>query len=86
MLSDSLAVCLLLMCRVSNHRAHHLHTDTPLDPHSAYEGFYWSFMGWWSDVNVSSCWCGHSVDRHRQTVESLYLLSSRFGAHAIVSD
>lgn len=32
--------------RVSNHRQHHLHTDTPLDPHSPYEGFWWSHMGW----------------------------------------
>ena len=27
---------------VSDHRYHHLHTETPLDPHSSYEGFYWS--------------------------------------------
>ena len=27
-------------------RYHHLHTDTPLDPHSPYEGFWWSHMGW----------------------------------------
>jgi hypothetical protein len=27
---------------VSSHRYHHLHTDTPLDPHSPYEGFWWS--------------------------------------------
>ena len=26
---------------VSDHRYHHLHTETPLDPHSSYEGFYW---------------------------------------------
>ena len=31
---------------VSSHRYHHLHTDTPLDPHSPYEGFWWSHMGW----------------------------------------
>ena len=30
---------------VSSHRFHHLHTDTPLDPHSPYEGFWWSHMG-----------------------------------------
>ena len=30
----------------SSHRYHHLHTDTPLDPHSPYEGFWWSHMGW----------------------------------------
>ncbi|KAI8471268.1 MAG: MGDG specific palmitate delta-7 desaturase [Monoraphidium minutum] len=31
---------------VSHHRYHHLHTDTPLDPHSPYEGFWWAHMGW----------------------------------------
>lgn len=30
----------------SSHRYHHLHTDTPLDPHSPYEGFWWSHVGW----------------------------------------
>lgn len=34
---------------VSDHRYHHLHTDTPLDPHSPYEGFWWSHMGWMFD-------------------------------------
>jgi len=33
----------------SSHRYHHLHTDTPLDPHSPYEGFYWSHWGWLFD-------------------------------------
>ncbi|CAG9464313.1 unnamed protein product [Pedinophyceae sp. YPF-701] len=33
----------------STHRYHHLHTDTPLDPHSTYEGFWWSHMGWLLD-------------------------------------
>jgi stearoyl-CoA desaturase (delta-9 desaturase) len=34
---------------VSDHRYHHLHTDTPLDLHSPYEGFWWSHMGWMFD-------------------------------------
>jgi len=33
----------------SSHRYHHLHTDTPLDPHSPYEGFWWSHFGWLLD-------------------------------------
>ncbi|KAG2486827.1 hypothetical protein HYH03_014510 [Edaphochlamys debaryana] len=33
----------------SSHRYHHLHCDTPLDPHSPYEGFFWSHMGWLLD-------------------------------------
>lgn len=39
---------------VSSHRYHHLHTDTPLDPHSPYEGFWWSHMGWLLDNKVRS--------------------------------
>lgn len=38
---------------VSSHRYHHLHTDTPLDPHSPYEGFWWSHMGWLLDNNIT---------------------------------
>ncbi|GAQ93176.1 FAD5-like desaturase [Klebsormidium nitens] len=34
---------------VSSHRFHHLQTDTPLDPHSPAEGFWWSHMGWVMD-------------------------------------
>ena len=34
---------------VSDHRYHHLHCETPLDPHSSYEGFWWSHMaGHWT--------------------------------------
>ena len=38
---------------VSTHRYHHLHTDTPLDPHSPYEGFWWSHVGWIFDNAVT---------------------------------
>jgi len=34
---------------VSSHRYHHLHCDTPLDPHSPFEGFWWSHAGWLLD-------------------------------------
>jgi stearoyl-CoA desaturase (delta-9 desaturase) len=30
----------------SDHRYHHQHTDTPLDPYSAKEGFWYSHVGW----------------------------------------
>lgn len=38
---------------VSGHRYHHLHTDTPLDPHSTHEGFWWSHAGWLLDNDVT---------------------------------
>jgi len=39
---------------VCNHRYHHLHTDTPLDPHSPYEGFWWSHLGWIMDGKAAA--------------------------------
>lgn len=57
-LEYTLAYCGVLACQgdptewVSCHRYHHLHTDTPLDPHSPYEGFWWSHMGWLLDNKV----------------------------------
>jgi len=37
----------------STHRYHHLHTDTPLDPHSSYEGAWWSHAGWFLDNEMT---------------------------------
>ncbi|KAL6778122.1 FAD5A [Auxenochlorella protothecoides x Auxenochlorella symbiontica] len=54
-LEHALAYCGVLAIQgdplewVSCHRHHHLHCDTPLDPHSPYEGFWWSHMGWLLD-------------------------------------
>ena len=33
----------------SSHRHHHQHCDTPKDPHTPYEGFWWSHCGWLLD-------------------------------------
>ena len=30
----------------AGHRAHHKYSDTPLDPHDANKGFWWSHVGW----------------------------------------
>ena len=38
---------------MSSHRFHHLHCDTPLDPHSPYEGFWWSHAGWLLDHDAT---------------------------------
>jgi stearoyl-CoA desaturase (delta-9 desaturase) len=37
----------------SSHRFHHLHCDTPLDPHSPYEGLWWSHAGWLLDHDAT---------------------------------
>ncbi|HEY9646459.1 MAG TPA: fatty acid desaturase [Chroococcidiopsis sp.] len=31
---------------VGYHRAHHLYTDQPLDPHDSTQGFWWSHISW----------------------------------------
>lgn len=38
---------------VSTHRYHHMHCETPLDPHSSYEGFWWSHCGWILENNAT---------------------------------
>lgn len=38
---------------VSSHRYHHVHCDTPKDPHTPYEGFWWSHMGWLLDNDAT---------------------------------
>lgn len=38
---------------VSSHRYHHMHTDTPKDPHTPYEGFWWSHAGWLLDNDAT---------------------------------
>ena len=54
---------------VSDHRYHHLHTETALDPHSSYEGFYWSHLGWMLDTEVYEARCSdrsNVQDLHKQ--------------------
>lgn len=38
---------------VSSHRYHHQHCDTNRDPHSPYEGFWYSHMGWLLDYKTT---------------------------------
>ena len=38
---------------VSSHRYHHINCDTPKDPHTPYEGFWWSHMGWLLDNDAT---------------------------------
>jgi fatty-acid desaturase len=42
---------------VGNHRYHHAHTDTPLDPHSPlHKGFWYAHVGWYlGSDNASVC-------------------------------
>jgi stearoyl-CoA desaturase (delta-9 desaturase) len=45
---------------VSRHRQHHRHSDTPLDPHTPHEGFWWCYCLWltgseWSIFEYGNC-------------------------------
>ncbi len=64
----------------STHRYHHLHTDTPLDPHSTYEGFWWSHLGWVLDNEVSRAQQGKAMSPRagaRQLSSAAQLSSSQ---------
>lgn len=54
---------------VSSHRHHHKHCDTPKDPHSPYEGFFWSHIGWILDHNTTITRVGdrsNAIDMYKQ--------------------
>lgn len=85
-----LAYCGVLACQgdpiewVSSHRYHHLHTDTPLDPHSPFEGFWWSHILWIFDNEVTLKRVG--TRSNAGDLESQYFyrwLQSTLALHAI---
>jgi stearoyl-CoA desaturase (delta-9 desaturase) len=56
----------------SSHRYHHLHTDTPLDPHSPYEGFWWSHMGWLLDNEATIKRVGNRSNANDMEAQPFY--------------
>ena len=51
---------------VSRHRQHHRHADTPLDPHSPYEGFWWGYFLWLTGSEWSALEYGNTPDLNSQ--------------------
>jgi len=55
---------------VALHRKHHQHSDTPGDPHSAAEGFWWSHMLWVLNVpkreQMQAIAKRYATDLHKQ--------------------
>jgi stearoyl-CoA desaturase (delta-9 desaturase) len=55
---------------VALHRKHHQHSDTPGDPHSAAEGFWWSHMLWVLNVpkrqEMKAIALRYAPDLHKQ--------------------
>lgn len=70
---------------VSDHRYHHLHTETPLDPHSSYEGFYWSHLGWMLDSDVYLQRCGDQRNVADLRKQAFYRHThKRYGEHLLL--
>lgn len=65
------------MYRVSHHRYHHLHTDTPLDPHSPYEGFWWAHITWLFNTEV---WLLDHVNVRDLTSQTFYRYGRQLAA------
>jgi stearoyl-CoA desaturase (delta-9 desaturase) len=63
---------------VSEHRYHHLHTETPLDPHSSYEGFYWSHIGWLLDSDIQDQRCSDMSNAKDISCQPFYQFTSKW--------
>ncbi|KAL6778121.1 FAD5A [Auxenochlorella protothecoides x Auxenochlorella symbiontica] len=88
-LEHALAYCGVLAIQgdplewVSCHRHHHLHCDTPLDPHSPYEGFWWSHMGWLLDDGATQRRIADRSNVADMADDPFYQhLAKHFGLHA----
>lgn len=67
---------------VSSHRWHHYHTDDPLDPHSPYEGFWWSHSGWFFDAKSTLKRVGDRSNVSDMAVDPFYRhLEKWYGVH-----
>lgn len=71
---------------VSAHRYHHVHTDTPLDPHSPFEGFWWSHMGWLLDNQVTLSRVGEAANMSDLECQPFYqFLKKTYPLHMVAS-
>lgn len=57
---------------VSSHRHHHKHCDTPKDPHSPYEGFWWSHIGWVLDHSTTISRVGDRSNANDMAKQKFY--------------
>lgn len=71
---------------VSSHRYHHLHTDTPHDPHTPYEGFWWSHCGWFLDNSATESRVGNRSNASDLQEQPFYqFLQKTYGWHIVAS-
>eukprot|EP00798_Chlamydomonas_sp_ICE-L_P012766 gene12766-16017_t len=69
---------------VSSHRYHHLHTDTPLDPHSPYEGLWWSHAGWLLDNEATLERVSNRTNAADLAAQPFYQHLSKYWLHHVV--
>jgi len=71
---------------VSSHRYHHLHCDTPGDPHTPYEGFYHSHMGWFLDNTATDPRVNPRTNASDMQEQPFYVwLQKTYGLHVLAS-
>jgi len=71
---------------VSSHRYHHLSTDTPADPHTPYEGFWWSHCGWFLDSSATERRVGNRSNASDMSDQPFYrFLQKTYGWHIAAS-
>jgi stearoyl-CoA desaturase (delta-9 desaturase) len=62
----------------SEHRYHHLHTETPYDPHSIWEGFYWAHTGWLLDSEKKEERCADMSNAMDMQKQWFYRFTSKY--------
>ena len=66
-------------------RYHHLHCETPLDPHSSYEGFWWSHVGWVIENSITLDRVGDRSNLGDMADEPFYNhLEKHYAAHLAI--
>merc|ERR1719401_203316 len=62
----------------SEHRYHHIHCETPLEPHSIYEGFYWAHIGWLLDSEKKEERCADMSNAIDMSKQKFYQITSKY--------
>ena len=71
---------------VSSHRYHHAHCDTPSDPHTPYEGFWWSHMGWLLDGDATQARVADRSNASDMASQPFYRwIADTYGWHVVGS-
>mmetsp|Transcript_6144 Transcript_6144/g.7034 ORF Transcript_6144/g.7034 Transcript_6144/m.7034 type:complete len:445 (+) Transcript_6144:77-1411(+) len=71
---------------ISSHRYHHLNCDTPLDPHTPYEGFWWSHAGWFLDSKATLERVGDRSNANDLAAQPFYRhMQKHYGLHVLAS-